>query len=284
MQVREPLYQFFSQAGKYGWLFALWTTFLLGFVTWHAMYFLAQSSDAHSISPSLPGPASFVSVWIGDFLALPSINALIVLFYSKVSTLEAGLFDMQPSKPRIVGGFLQNSFAAFVALLTTVGIYISWFAANKVDWSIPRPHELNIAGIYHAIFMGVEIYFLGTFILNAAQVFLARPNPDPEKAALTAFQEKSAKALLPVVRIFGIIAVISCVFSASLLADVKRDLIPLSSYFGTVIFTFLPTALGMFFILFGFYRKHLILFLSDIWAPLLLLIAVASVTALLWGF
>lgn len=281
MQVREPFYQFASQAGKYSCNFVAMATWVLGFLTWQVMYFIESAAPGQKFDPGLAGPNSFVSVLVGDFLVLPAINGLITFFYYKVSNLEDTLENTMYARVLSVGGMLQSSISAIIGIVTTVVIYALWFSAKKVDWSIPQPGVLNAGGWYHAIFMAVEIYFVSNFVFSVAYICLSKPKNFNGARPAIKTRRIWLKAISPLIRVLGGIGVTANIFLLALLVDVRHHLIPMVSYSITAIAVLSLISVCVLIVIIGVYRSSLRMFLQDSWTSLLLLIAILGAGGLL---
>ncbi len=278
IQVREPIYQFCAQT-KYSWAFAIVATWILGSLMWQVMYFAEKMAPGYLV-PQTPGPNDFLSAVAGDFFALPAINGLIVLFYHHVTRLEISDAGAKPQRPLIIGGALQTSVALLIAVVMSGATFTYWAIYPFVTWTLPRVGEQNVAGLYHEVFITVQVYFLVNFLLSAARVLwrVARfINDESIDAELLA---KRVRATFPLVRIFGGIGLAGDFFVLVLCIDVLHHLISVPSYIGTAAFAIVTIA-ALLALCLGVYRKFLSLFLADLWAPILPLIALGVAIVLL---
>lgn len=259
MEVNDPVFRFVSQAGKLQWLYTAIATWVLGFATWQVLY-LVYSSVPFAAPPSgLPGPNSFVSVVLGDGLALPILNALIVHFYTLYCGLDTGLFNKRPT---MLGGGVQAVIALLFAAVSTVGTYVSWFAARKVDWTIPQPGVLNYAGIYHVVFVTAETFFVVNFAISVGRILIA----SREGA-------KIADSAIPLMSLLGGIWLAVDVFLLALLVDGLRNLIPLLSYESAAITAVLSIVIGISAAIVTIYRSQVRILLERPVTVLLLFLA-----------
>ena len=158
--------------------------------------------------------------------------------------------------------------------------FIYWAVHPLVTWTLPRVGEQNVAGIYHEVFITVQVYFLVNFLLSAGRVFwrIARLLADDQMS--TEALHKRVQATFSLVRIFGGIGLAGDFFVLVLLIDVLHHLISVPSYIGTAVFAIVAIA-ALLALCLGVYRKFLYLFWTDLWAPLLPLIALGMGIALL---
>ncbi len=96
------------------------------------------------------GLFQFYSATIGDFFVLPIVWFLISKYYQRM--LLANIEIKQSQTSRFFAYFIGLASATFVTL---AGVY----GSNR-DWTIPQFGHINVAGIYHSLFMA---FMLGTF-------------------------------------------------------------------------------------------------------------------------
>lgn len=230
MRIREPFYLYVSQAGKLDALFAACATWLLGFATWHVLYFFERFDSSISLSSRLAGPDSFASVLIGDGFALPLMSALVIVFYGMCSRLAANA-DKVDQQQTIIGGPKQTMLALLAAGCSAGFTYASWFTARKVDWTLPQPGMLTMAALYHAAFVTGEVYFLVAYIISVLRVLawqlrVTRALPTEQRCHHMA-------GLLPLLSTTAGISIAADAFALGLLVDVGRGLMPLSTFLST---------------------------------------------------
>jgi hypothetical protein len=286
--VREPFYRFAAQAGQRDWLFAAVATWILGFGTWQVLYAAYLAAPFPALPPQVAGPDSFVSVIIGDGLALPVLNALVVRFYDLYSQHVQGQSEFDTSFHPQLGGPAQTSIAILLAIAATIATYATWFAAGKVDWTIPHPGELNYAGMYHALFLGAETYFITSFALSVARIFAGAARARRKLRGNALLLGQYAQDFLPLVRIFGGIGLAADVFLLGLLADGVRGSIPLTSYYSAALSNLITLMVVVLASMLLIYRSRLGVVLRDRLAPLLWLLAVLGAAlplgAVYWGY
>ncbi len=246
MRIRDPYYLYVSQAGRFSVLFAACATWLLGFGTWQVLYVLERIDGSIPISANLAGPDSFVSVLAGDGIALPVMSALVIVFYRVVERLAANDVDKIGDQLTIGGGW--QTATALVAAGSSAGFtYASWFAAHKVDWSLPRPGVLTLAALYHATFVTGMVYLLTSYFISVVRVLAWHYRVTQ---SLPSEQRRThVKLVLPLLWTTAGISIAADVFALGLLADVDRGLMPLSTFLSSEllnsVLTLLVLALGV---------------------------------------
>jgi hypothetical protein len=109
---------------------------------------------------SLPGLFNYKSATWGDSLALPTMIGALVF-----ATLHL---------PRVRRERLYAGVAAFGGLLLGAGTQVQWLRDDhpRLNWTLPRPHHFNAAGVYHGLFLtamcGVTAALWSVFLLRLA--------------------------------------------------------------------------------------------------------------------
>jgi hypothetical protein len=106
-----------------------------GFVTLMVFYLAAPHARA------LPGLFQFLSATWGDGLALPVMTGALVF---AVGRLPAGPHEL----PVSIG-------AALLGASLGIATQVQWLrdSSPRLNWTLPRPHHFNVAGVYHAVFL-----------------------------------------------------------------------------------------------------------------------------------
>jgi hypothetical protein len=118
-------------------LLAAVTVFLIGFGA--LLVFYALSSKA----TDLPGLFAYKSATWGDSLALPTMTGALVF----------AAMQLPPTRRER----LWATAAALGGLLLGAGTQLQWLRDDHphLNWTLPRPHHFNAAGIYHGLFLTV---------------------------------------------------------------------------------------------------------------------------------
>ena len=125
---------------------------------------LAFSIAIRSSTRDLPGLWTYRSATWGDGLLLPvSCGALVLARMS----LPAGERDR-----------LLTTAAASVGALGGAATQVLWLLddAPRLNWTLPRPHHFNAAGVYHAIYLTVmSAAFAALWVSVIARALEAAP-------------------------------------------------------------------------------------------------------------
>jgi hypothetical protein len=91
----------------------------------------------------LPGLFDYKSATWGDSLALPTMIGALAF-----ATLQL---------PRVRRERLYAVLAAFGGFLLGAGTQVQWLRDDhpRLNWTLPRPHHFNAAGVYHGLFLTV---------------------------------------------------------------------------------------------------------------------------------
>jgi hypothetical protein len=111
------------------------TVLAAGFFTLTVFYFAVPHARA------LPGLFNFLSATWGDGLALPVMTGALVF---AIGRLSAGPQELPVS---IGAGLLGASLG--------IATQVQWLrdSSPRLNWTFPRPHHFNVAGVYHAVFL-----------------------------------------------------------------------------------------------------------------------------------
>ncbi len=274
MVVNEPIYRFVSQMGKHAWLYIAVATWLLGFATWQVLYLIYSTAPFSALPPGVPGPNSFASAVVGDGVLLPTLNALIIAFYMVCEHLDIGLIGIESKR---IGGGVQALAAAACALAACIGTYASWFAAGKVDWTIPEPGTLNFAGVYHAIFLAVETYFIVNFALSVGRILIAfTAGGVMAVPAMTNYKRHRAKDFTPLLCLLSGVWLAIDIFLIALLVDGVRNAIPMISFETSALTNFITMCGFLLAILIVVYRSQFRILFKNPLVVLLVLFALCG--------
>ncbi|MFI7876045.1 hypothetical protein [Streptomyces salinarius] len=138
-----------------------------------------------AITPAagLPGLFHYVSATWGDGLALPAMTGALVYGIARL--------------PRAPWERAAGATAALVGIALGAATQVQWLRddAPHLNWTLPRPHHFNAAGVYHAVFLTVM-----SGLTAALWVFLllriARVGRTHRKAPLLAAGTALAAALV----------------------------------------------------------------------------------------
>ena len=102
---------------------------------------LAVLYSAVPHATALPGLFHFLSATWGDGLALPVMSGALVL---AISLLPGTPHEL----PVSIGAGLLGACLGIVT-------QVQWLrdASPRLNWTLPRPHHFNVAGVYHAVFL-----------------------------------------------------------------------------------------------------------------------------------
>lgn len=96
------------------------------------------------------GLFQFYSATIGDFFVLPLIWFLISKYYQKMLLANVEI----KQSPR------AQFFSYFIGITSTIFVTLAGVYGPNRDWTLPQFGQINLAGIYHSLFM---MFMLGTF-------------------------------------------------------------------------------------------------------------------------
>ncbi|MFG2800430.1 hypothetical protein [Streptomyces pseudovenezuelae] len=98
-------------------------------------------SVATTPAADLPGLFHYVSATWGDGLALPTMTGALVYGIARLP---------RASKERAASGT-----AALLGIALGAATQVQWLRddAPHLNWTLPRPHHFNAAGLYHAVFL-----------------------------------------------------------------------------------------------------------------------------------
>jgi hypothetical protein len=122
------------------------------FVSGFGVVWLMWTMGEHA--PELLGLTSYRSATWGDGLLLPIASASLVYAIRRL-----------PPAHREV---LWCSAAAVLATLTGAATQVFWLLdpSPRLNWTIPAPHQMNYAGIYHGLFLtGASALFAVLWVL-----------------------------------------------------------------------------------------------------------------------
>jgi hypothetical protein len=132
--VPSPMVTFVRGAGRCALICAA-VVWMGGFGTLTVFY------AAMPRQPRLPGLFDFLSATWGDGLALPLMAAALV--YAALT--------LPPARRERVVAIISGLAGAAIGVATQV----QWLRDNapRPNWTFPRAHHFNVAGVYHAIFL-----------------------------------------------------------------------------------------------------------------------------------
>jgi len=106
-----------------------------GFITLAVFYSVVPHARA------LPGLFDFLSATWGDGLALPVMSGALVF---AIGRLPAASHE----RPVSVG-------AGLLGACLGIATQVQWLrdSSPRLNWTLPRPHHFNAAGVYHAVFL-----------------------------------------------------------------------------------------------------------------------------------
>lgn len=96
------------------------------------------------------GLFQFYSATIGDFFVLPVTWFLISKYYQKIRLANI----------EIKQSLAVQLFACFIGIISAMFVTLAGVYGPNRDWTIPRFGHINVAGVYHSLFMA---FMLGTF-------------------------------------------------------------------------------------------------------------------------
>lgn len=117
---------------------------LSGLLVWSAGFgALLAFSATTPRAAGLPGLFDYASATWGDGLALPTMTGALVYGISHLSRARW---------ERPAGGA-----AAFLGVGLGAATQVQWLRddAPHLNWTLPRPHHFNAAGVYHGVFLTV---------------------------------------------------------------------------------------------------------------------------------
>lgn len=122
--------------------------FILGPLVLSLLYY-------YSLIYKLPGIEErglfqFYSATIGDFFVLPTTWFLMSKYYQKMQLVNIKIEQSQ----------VAQVLAYFIGLLFAIVVTLAGIYGSNRDWTIPEYGKINVAGIYHSLFMAL---MLGTF-------------------------------------------------------------------------------------------------------------------------
>lgn len=127
------------------------------------------AADAHD--PGLRGLYEYLSATYGDALCLPAAFGAVA--YARAT------FPRTESERR------TGALAALAGTVTGAALQAAWLLDEdpELNWTLPAPHQMNAAGIYHAAFLtGMSAF--GAWLLATAAVranAVERPFDDPRR-------------------------------------------------------------------------------------------------------
>lgn len=127
------------------------------------------AADAHD--PELRGLYEYLSATFGDALCLPAA-------FGAVAYARATL-------PRTENERRAGTLAALAGTVAGAALQAAWLLDEdpELNWTLTAPHQMNAAGIYHAVFLtGMSAF--GAWLLATAAVranAVERPFDDPRR-------------------------------------------------------------------------------------------------------
>ena len=122
-------------------------TLLAGFGAWALGHwlFLRLASPEHR---NVRGWTEYKAAFWGDLLVLPVINGLMIWILSQLSFDPIGAYWLP----------------ILVAVMITIFVHYEQASLGHTNWTMPRPWRWNSFGLYHALFMAVNLILVGLFI------------------------------------------------------------------------------------------------------------------------
>jgi hypothetical protein len=127
-----------------------------------------------SDTPSpLPGLFAYPSAYLGDALLLPVAAGVLTLGVTLLPPVRA------EGRWSIVAGF--------TAVAASLAVQLIWLADDRpvLNWTLPRPHHFNAAGIWHATYAvgtaGLFAMIITVFLLRIAKASRDRTAPAVDK-------------------------------------------------------------------------------------------------------
>jgi hypothetical protein len=98
----------------------------------------------------LRGLFTYLSATLGDGLLLPIAFGALIFAYSLTAKIQHGLAI------RLVGFAIGAGLGA--------ATQVTWLLDDhpQLNWTLPRPHHFNVAGIYHAAFLAIVSGLFGS--------------------------------------------------------------------------------------------------------------------------
>lgn len=116
------------------------------------LFYLWYKSKKHSLISQHRAVVNYASGIIGDGILVPLINIFAVISLSYLQ--------------RVYLNFTFFILALTLGFLTTSLIHYGQMRFALTNWTMPKVGKWNVLGLYHAIFMFLEISFLFYVLLN----------------------------------------------------------------------------------------------------------------------
>lgn len=117
--------------------------------------------------PGLPGLSSYPSAFIGDPVLLPVVAAVLAL----------GVRALVPAR----SDRWWAAAGALVGLAGGIGTQVLWLTDDHIrpNWTIPRPHHFNTAGMWHAVYLSATSALLSA--LSIVLLVRLRRSPSSDR-------------------------------------------------------------------------------------------------------